>query len=127
MIEGVLQVSDMRVRDVMLPRSQMEVVDKNAKPSEFLPSIIKLGHSRYPVIGDVRGKGLMIGIELIEDPRLKTPAPKKTQQFILECLKSGVVIISAGKSTVRLCPPLIIDRKTIDVALEIMDKVFQQI
>lgn len=94
---------------------------------EYLLKRLGEFQNRYPIIGDVRGKGLMIGIELIEDPRTKTPAPKKTQQFILECLKSGIVIISAGKSTIRLCPPLIIDRETIDVALEIMNKVFQQI
>ncbi|MFW1676627.1 HlyC/CorC family transporter [Pontibacter sp. JAM-7] len=51
-IEGAMQVSDMQVRDVMLPRSQMVVVDANQTPREFLPVIISSAHSRFPVIGE---------------------------------------------------------------------------
>lgn len=52
MIEGVLQVSDMRVRDIMIPRSQMVVVEANAAPHEFIPLLIEEGHSRFPVVGE---------------------------------------------------------------------------
>ena len=65
MIEGVLLVSSMQVRDIMVPRSQMVVVEKEATPKEFLPIIIESAHSRFPVIGDTRDE--VIGILLAKD------------------------------------------------------------
>ena len=52
MIEGVLGVSEMRVRDIMIPRSQMVTIDRNQSLSEFLPIILESGHSRFPVINE---------------------------------------------------------------------------
>ncbi|HDZ56711.1 MAG TPA: CBS domain-containing protein [Pseudomonas xinjiangensis] len=51
-IEGALQVSDMQVRDIMIPRSQMTTIKANQPPREFLPAVIEAAHSRYPVIGE---------------------------------------------------------------------------
>lgn len=52
MIEGVLDVSEMRVRDIMIPRSQMVTIDRAQKLEEFLPIILESGHSRFPVINE---------------------------------------------------------------------------
>lgn len=67
MIEGVLQVSEIQVRDIMVPRSQMVVVDQNAPPREFLPIIIESQHSRFPVIGENRDEviGVLLAKELL--------------------------------------------------------------
>lgn len=65
MIEGVMQVSDMQVRDVMIPRSQMIVIDGDKSPEEFLPTVLESGHSRFPVIGDNRDE--VVGILLAKD------------------------------------------------------------
>lgn len=65
MLEGVLQVADMQVRDVMVPRAQMVVIDKDAGLDEVLPLIIESGHSRFPVVGDSRDE--MAGIVLAKD------------------------------------------------------------
>lgn len=65
MIEGVLTVSDMQVRDVMVPRSQMIVVEETASPETFLPMIVESTHSRFPVVGDTRDE--IIGILLAKD------------------------------------------------------------
>lgn len=51
-IEGALQVSDMQVRDIMIPRSQMTTIKAGQSPREFLPAVIEAAHSRYPVIGE---------------------------------------------------------------------------
>ncbi|MEH6388200.1 MULTISPECIES: HlyC/CorC family transporter [Pseudomonas] len=51
-IEGALQVSDMQVRDIMIPRSQMTTIKATQNPREFLPAVIEAAHSRYPVIGE---------------------------------------------------------------------------
>lgn len=65
MIEGVLQVSEMQVRDVMIPRSQMDVIDIAQPPESFLPFVIETAHSRFPVIED--NKNDVIGILLAKD------------------------------------------------------------
>lgn len=65
MIEGVLQVSEMQVRDIMIPRSQMDVIDITDPPEVFIPHVIQTAHSRFPVIED--NKNDVIGILLAKD------------------------------------------------------------
>ncbi len=65
MIEGVLQVSEMQVRDIMIPRSQMDVIDITDTPEVFIPHVIETAHSRFPVIED--NKNDVIGILLAKD------------------------------------------------------------
>lgn len=65
MIEGVFHVSEMQVRDIMVPRAQMDVVDKNDSPDDFLPRVIETAHSRFPMIDGDKDK--IIGILLAKD------------------------------------------------------------
>lgn len=65
MIEGVLQVSEMQVRDIMIPRSQMDVIDITDPPEIFIPHVIETAHSRFPVIEG--NKNDVIGILLAKD------------------------------------------------------------
>src|SRR5512134_2851846 len=65
MIEGVLQVSEMQARDVMVPRAQMDVIDIRESPDQFIPTVIQTAHSRFPVIG--QNKDDVIGILLAKD------------------------------------------------------------
>lgn len=65
MIEGVLQVSEMQVRDIMIPRAQMDVIDIADAPETFIPFVIETAHSRFPVIGE--NKDDVIGILLAKD------------------------------------------------------------
>jgi len=65
MLEGVFQVSEMKVRDIMVPRGQMDVVDANQPPEAYLATVIESGHSRFPVVdGD---KDRVVGILLAKD------------------------------------------------------------
>jgi magnesium and cobalt transporter len=65
MIEGVLQVSEMKVRDIMVPRAQMDVVDKNSPPESYLPMVMESGHSRFPMVDGDKDK--IVGILLAKD------------------------------------------------------------
>ena len=60
MIEGVLNVSDMQVRDIMRPRSQIDAIDVSKKPEEFIPFVIETAHTRFPVFEE--GINNIIGI-----------------------------------------------------------------
>jgi magnesium and cobalt transporter len=65
MIEGVLQVGELQVRDIMIPRSQMDVVDINEKAEQFLPRVIEAAHSRFPVVDGEKDN--VLGILLAKD------------------------------------------------------------
>jgi len=65
MIEGTFQVSEMQARDIMIPRAQMDVVDRNQKPEEYLPTVIDTAHSRFPMVDGDKDK--VIGILLAKD------------------------------------------------------------
>jgi len=76
---------------------------------------------RTEIIGDVRGKGLMIGVELVEDKESKKPAAEKAAQVIIRAWKRGVVIVTCGASTIRIVPPLTIQGDLLDTALDIVE------
>jgi len=65
MIEGVLQVSELQARDIMVPRSQMDVIDVGESPDKFIPFVIQTAHSRFPVTGG--NKDDILGILLAKD------------------------------------------------------------
>jgi len=72
------------------------------------------------ILGDVRGKGLMIGAEIVENKKTKAPASKKAEEIMIRSWKRGVALITCGESTIRIAPPLIITKDLVDSALEIM-------
>ena len=91
MIEGVLQVSEMQVRDVMIPRAQMDVVDINDPPEKFIPFVIETAHSRFPVIE--KDKDDIIGILLAKD-LLRYYAG---EEFVVRDMLRPVVFIPESK------------------------------
>jgi magnesium and cobalt transporter len=65
MVEGALQMSEIQVRDIMVPRAQMDVIDINDSPAQFIPTVIETAHSRFPVIDGSKDK--VLGILLAKD------------------------------------------------------------
>lgn len=94
MIEGVLQVSDMNVSEIMLPRAEMVVIHKDATLVEILPIVIKSAHSRFPVIGD--NKDEVIGILLAKD-LLPYNLEDKSERFSLKDILRPAVFIPESK------------------------------
>jgi len=80
-----------------------------------------------PIVGDVRGKGLMIGVELVEDKESKKPAAQKAREVMVRSWKRGVAIVTCGVSTLRLSPPLTIQRELLDAALEIVEDTVNEV
>ena len=94
MIEGVLQVADMQVREVMIPRSQVAVVPRDAAPADILPLIVECGHSRFPVIGDNRDE--VVGILLAKD-LLRHCKTTDSQNFSVRDLLRPAVFVPGSK------------------------------
>jgi 4-aminobutyrate aminotransferase len=76
---------------------------------------------RHPEIGDVRGRGLFIGMELVKDHASKIPAKELCDATITRAFHNGLLLLSCGASTVRFAPPLVITRAEVDEALTILD------
>ncbi len=102
MIEGVLQVSEMQVRDIMVPRAQMDVVDFSRLPEEFLPVIVDSGHSRFPVVD--ADKDRVIGILLAKDllPYLQLDKKKRARYNLRDTLRPAVFVPEAKRLNVLL-------------------------
>jgi magnesium and cobalt transporter len=97
MIEGVLQVGEMQVRDIMIPRSQMDVVEINDAAEQFLPKVIEAAHSRFPAVNG--GKDDIIGILLAKDLlRLQTGE----EESIRSMLRPAVFIPESKRLNVLL-------------------------
>ena len=74
---------------------------------------------QFPLIGDVRGLGLMIGVELVRDRLSKEPATDERNRLIQHCFQKGLLLLGCGENTVRFCPPLIVAEKEADTAVSI--------
>ena len=77
--------------------------------------------ARFPIVGDVRGLGLMIGIELVRDRQSKTRPPNCATGYVDLAFERGLLILGAGDNTLRLCPPLIINSDQCDFALNTLE------
>jgi 4-aminobutyrate aminotransferase len=77
---------------------------------------------RHALIGDVRGVGLMIGIELVRDRQTKERADKERDRLVHECFTRGLLVLGAGRNTLRLCPPLVVTKRQTDAAVRIIDE-----
>ncbi len=82
---------------------------------------------RYDFIGDVRGKGLMLGIELVGDAITKEPVSDKRDAVVYEAFKQGLLLLGAGESTVRLIPPLVLNESELHLGLDIFVRVIKKI
>jgi 4-aminobutyrate aminotransferase len=108
----------------------IEVMEKEANPLHVaeVGAHLRMGLDRflekYPLIGDVRGKGLMQGIEMVADRKSKEPAPKAVAMTFEETRTGGLLIGKGGLygNVIRISPPLTATRDDVDQALEILDR-----
>ena len=77
---------------------------------------------RHPIIGDVRGKGLMIGIEFVRDRKTKERAAQERNAIVQAMFRRGVLVLGAGKNALRLAPPLVLSKSQADSVLDVLDQ-----
>lgn len=98
MIEGVMQFSELRVRDIMIPRAQMVVVPQDAELETILPLVSETAHSRYPVIGE--DKAEVVGILLVKD--LLVHSLKNKQLLVRDVMRSALFVPESKRLNVLL-------------------------
>ncbi len=103
------------------------LVENSARMGEYILGNLKELQKEFEMIGDVRGKGLMIGVELIKDRKAKKKAIEERNAVIQRCFEKGLLILGCGENTIRLVPPLIITQKEADTALSILEEVLKKV
>ena len=78
--------------------------------------------AKHPLIGDVRGRGLMIGVELVRNRTTRERATTERNAVVQECFRRGMLVLGAGRNTIRFSPPLVLTRAQADIALRILDE-----
>ncbi|MGA9364946.1 MAG: aspartate aminotransferase family protein [Bacteroidota bacterium] len=103
------------------------LVENAARVGAFMLEKFMAFKDKYPFVGDVRGKGLLIGIELVKDKTTKAKLDKNHTRLIFqECLKRGLIMMGYN-AEIRINPPLIIDEETAEEGIAIMDEVFSYV
>lgn len=82
---------------------------------------------RHPLIGDVRGKGLMIGVELVRDRQTREVATRERDAVLQACFERGVLMLGAGASTIRLSPPLVLTESQADAIVAVLGEALTQV
>jgi len=78
--------------------------------------------TKHPLIGDVRGRGLMLGVEVVKDKRTKEYAAAERDRIVQEAFERGILFLGCGPSTIRIAPPLIVTKAEADLALEALEE-----
>jgi 4-aminobutyrate aminotransferase len=103
-----------------------KLLENSKKQGDYILKRLREFGEKSEIVGDVRGKGLMIGVELVEDKDSKKPASEKAADVVNNSWKRGVAAVTCGASTIRLSPPLSIDRALLDAALDILEDVLAE-
>lgn len=92
-----------------------------SQQGDYILEALAAMQSRHPSIGDVRGRGLMIGVELVKDAASRKPHPKLRDRLVHAAFERGLLLLGCGRSTVRIAPPLTIERSQVDEGLAIFE------
>src|SRR3982751_2313781 len=98
------------------------IVQNAADVGAHMMAGLKTLAGKHPLIGDVRGRGLMIGVELVRDRRTKERAAEERDAIVSACFARGLLLLGAGKNAIRFSPPLVLTREQADTAIAIFDQ-----
>lgn len=106
---------------------QKEYIENAATQGRYMLGELKKLMTRHPLIGDVRGLGLMIGVELVTDRKTKARAPKERDAVVDAAFKKGLLLLGCGVNTIRFSPPLCLTRAEVDKALELFEAALTEV
>lgn len=104
-----------------------KLIENSINQGNYLMRLFKEIQEKYEIIGDIRGKGLMIGIEIVKDPKLKTPGIKEANQILKKSIKQGLLLFKRGPSTLCIAPPLTIKKEIIEEGFYIIEAAIKEV
>lgn len=106
---------------------EREAMGNAARVGEFMLERLRGWVKTHPLVGDVRGRGLMIGIELVKDKATREPAPALRDRVETLAFERGLMVLGCGQTTIRLSPPLVVSKEEATVALDILEDALTQV
>jgi 4-aminobutyrate aminotransferase-like enzyme len=106
-----------------------DLASQASKSGDYVMRRLDELKNKHQLIGEVRGKGLMIGMELVKDPKTKQPAPSETAKIRDFCRQKGILVGHGGVlgNVLRIQPPLVISQDQLDTAIEAIDQSFDEV
>ncbi len=103
------------------------LMDNARRGGEYLMGRLRDMQKRHGSIGDVRGRGLMVGVEVVQDQSSRSKAPVKREAILHSCYQRGLIIIGCGENTIRFAPPLIISENELQEGLAVFDDALTEV
>ncbi|MEP9410950.1 MAG: acetyl ornithine aminotransferase family protein [Candidatus Brocadia sp.] len=103
------------------------LIDNAARQGAYMIQELKKLEHAYPIIGDVRGLGLMLAVEIVKDKETKAYGVEDRDRIILKAFSKGLLLLGCGRSAIRFCPPLVVSKNDIDIALQIVEECIKEI
>jgi len=105
----------------------MEIIEREAMANAAKVGAAALARlhtwvRQHEIVGDVRGRGLMIGVEIVEDKQSRKPGSLMRERIVDLAFERGLMLLGCGENTIRLCPPLVVTQDETDVALDILEE-----
>ena len=105
---------------------ETKYMENARRVGEFIMKRTANWTKEFKNVGEVRGRGLMIGIELVKDQKTKEKAPEMRNRVIQAAYHKGLLILGSGDTTVRFCPPLVIDEVQAEFAVKTLEECFRE-
>jgi 4-aminobutyrate aminotransferase len=106
---------------------EQQYMGNAARIGDFILRQTANWRERHKIVGDIRGKGLMIGIEFVRDQKTKEKAPELRNQIVQLAFQKGLLLLGSGDTTLRICPPLVIDEEQAQFAVRRLDAIITEI
>jgi 4-aminobutyrate aminotransferase len=104
-----------------------ELVHNASDVGTYLKEQLQALAGRVPHIGEVRGRGLMVGVEFVKNQSSREPDHDGADAVMVETFRRGVLVLTCGKSTIRFCPPLVVTREQVDKAVEVFENAINHV
>ena len=104
---------------------EREGVKNSAEVGAHLLKRLSTWTEKYACVGDVRGRGLMIGVEIVSDKQAKTPDAATRDRIVELAFERGILFLGAGPNSIRISPPLIVTKEEADVAMDVLEECVQ--
>jgi 4-aminobutyrate aminotransferase len=105
---------------------EREAIANAAAMGELCFSRLREWPAKHPIVGDVRGRGLMIGVEIVRSQTTREPAPDLRDRIVTLAFEQGLLLLGCGETSIRLAPPLVINQHEATIGLDIFEQCIAQ-
>jgi len=104
-----------------------QLLENSAKVGSHMLKRMADWPSKLKLVGDVRGRGLMIGVDIVKDKASKEYGAAERDRIVEMAFERGILFLGCGPSTVRICPPLVVTKDEADVALDVLEECIERV